>query len=162
MVDSPACLGQYCAIIWLSKSPLSKNPKPYPQCICRWPPNTRAPLSNVKSQKLLSIPQLCFCQCSSVYATGILCPRHHFGSRVSQSGCSVTFHGMIPFGCSARLFLACSKTWTLFSSVIRRRNCCTSWLAVAADVENSRKRFSAIHIQLMCIQRARTYVKVAL
>jgi len=66
----------------------------------------------------------------------------HFLSLFSQSGCSVTFQGLILFGLSARLFLACSKTFKLSSLFISSRNCCISWLAVLVDASNSRKRFS--------------------
>jgi hypothetical protein len=77
-------------------------------------------------------------------ALGHLWPKLDYESLVSQSGCSVTLHGLIPLGFSALLFLACSRTLLLSSSFNSRRNSCTSLLAVLAACENSRKSVSAI------------------
>lgn len=82
--------------------------------------------------RLLNSSHLCYSLCSDCAF-----------SLVSQSGCSVTLHGLIPWGFSARLFLACSKTLMLSSAFIKCLNSETSCVAVFAADENSLKSDSA-------------------
>lgn len=68
----------------------------------------------------------------------------HHVSLVSQSGCSLTFHGLIPLGLAVRLSAACSITRMLSGVVINRRNSCTSRFAALTELENSRNKTSAV------------------
>lgn len=99
--------------------------------------------SSRKSRRLVifsnSIPAAPMCPQTQTIPT----PDYH-DSLVSQSGWSVTRHGLIAWGLPTRLFLQCSNTLELSSSFISFRNCWISWFAVVVDMENSLKRVSAI------------------